>query len=60
MDATFGANTLNRVADFYEDHAELIDVCRIPTVDFVTGDFTQRLYTRAKVIDMAFFVQGMS
>jgi hypothetical protein len=57
--STFGAKALD-VADFYEDHAELIDACRIPTVDFVTGEPTQRLYTRAKVIDMAFFVHGMA
>jgi len=50
--STFGAKALNMVADFYEDHAELIDACRIPTVDFVTGEPTQRLYTRAKVIDL--------
>lgn len=58
--STLGAKALNMVADFYEDHAELIDACRIPTVDFVTGEPTQRLYTRAKVIDMAFFVHGMA
>lgn len=58
--STFGAKALNRVAGFYEDHAELIDACRIPTVDFVTGEPTQRLYTRAKVIDMAFFIRGMA
>jgi len=58
--STFGAKALNKVADFYQDHAELIDACRVPTIDFVTGEPTSRLYTRAKVIDMAFFVRGMA
>jgi len=56
--SAFGAKALNRIADFYEDHAEQIDACHIPTVDFVTGSPTGRMYTRAKVIDMAFFMHG--
>ncbi len=52
--------SLQKVAAFYQEHAELVDSCRIPTVDFVTGEPTDRKYTRAKVIDMAFFVRGMS
>ena len=31
---------------------------RVPTLDFVSGNHTQRRYTRAKVIDMALFVEG--
>ena len=58
--SAFGPNALNKVADFYEDHAKLIDGCRVPTLDFVTGEPTVRLYTRAKVIDMAFFIRGVS
>lgn len=55
----FNAKSLGKVADFYADHAQLIDACRIRTVDFLTGQPTGRLYTRAKLIDMAFFVRGM-
>jgi hypothetical protein len=29
------------------------------TLNFVTGEPTRRSYTRAKVIDMAFFIEGM-
>jgi hypothetical protein len=36
----------------------VIDGHRIPTLDFDTGRSTSRLYSRAKVIDMIFFVEG--
>jgi hypothetical protein len=36
----------------------LIDRHRTPTLDFDTGMPTNRRYTRAKVIDMIFFVEG--
>lgn len=56
---TFGARALKKVSAFYTDHFELLDKYRVPTLDFVTGEPTKRLYTRAKVIDMAFFIEGM-
>ena len=58
--STLCATALNRVAAFYSEHAELINASRVPTLDFVSGEPTQRLYTRAKIIDMAFFVHGMA
>jgi hypothetical protein len=57
--ATFGPKALRKIAGCYQEHAKVIDRYRIPTLDFVTGEHTQRSYTRAKVIDMAFFVEGM-
>jgi len=36
----------------------VIDGNRIATLDFDTGRPTSRLYSRAKVIDMTFFVEG--
>ena len=56
--ATFGAKALRKVGAFYKDNADLLDGYRVPTLDFVTGEPTERLYTRAKVIDMAFFIEG--
>jgi hypothetical protein len=56
---TFRAKALRKVGAFYADNAELLDSYRVPTLDFVTGELTERLYTRAKVIDMAFFIEGM-
>lgn len=50
--------TLRRVGDFYRRNAKVIDRLRQPTLDFTTGEPTTRLYTRAKVVDMAFFIQG--
>lgn len=55
---TFGRGALKRVARFYEENAEVIERHRVPTLDFDTGASTDRLYSRAKVIDMIFFVEG--
>lgn len=49
---------LARIGRFYEDHADEIERSRVPTLDFDSGSPTDRLYTRAKVIDMVFFVEG--
>lgn len=57
--STFGAKALRKVGTFYQHNAELLEKYRVPTLDFVTGEPTERLYTRAKVIDMAFFIEGM-
>ncbi len=49
---------LQRVGEFYQSNADVIERHRVPTIDFETGKETQRRYTRAKVIDMIFFVEG--
>ncbi len=56
--ATFGLRALRQIGAFYQDNASVIDAYRVPTLDFVNGERTQRSYTRAKVIDMAFFIEG--
>lgn len=53
----FNRKTLLRLRAFYEQHNELIDSHRIPTIDFYSCE-TQYVYSRAKVIDMAFFIEG--
>jgi hypothetical protein len=58
--ATFGPKALRKISTFYEENRTVIDGYRTPTLDFVTGQPTSRTYTRAKVIDMAFFIEGMS
>ncbi len=56
--ATFGPNSLGSVGTFYNKNAVVIDEFRVPTLDFVSGKPTDRKYTRAKVIDMALFMEG--
>ena len=58
MVQTFGVRALRKIGTFYKDNAAVIDAYRVPTLDFITGGHTQRCYTRAKVIDMAFFIEG--
>jgi hypothetical protein len=58
MICTFGRKALGQIGAFYEDNAAMIEAYRVRTVDFISGKDTQRSYTRAKVIDMAFFAEG--
>ncbi len=55
----FGRGSLDLIGRFYEAHAGLIERYRVSTLDFSTGEATDRIYTRAKVIDMVFFIQGI-
>ncbi len=57
---TFGRKSLRKVGQFYRDNAEDVEVHREATLDFETGQPTERRYTQAKVIDMIFFIEGMS
>jgi len=56
--ATFGSGALRRIESFYRNNRSLIEAQRLPTLDFTSGGETQRRYTRAKIIDMAFFIEG--
>jgi hypothetical protein len=56
--STFGPKALQRISDFYRDNAEIIERHRVQTLEFDTGEPTDRRYTQAKVIDMIFFVGG--
>lgn len=55
----FGVKALRKIRDFYDRNTDFLDKSRPYTLDFVTGKPTERLYTRAKVIDMAFFIEGV-
>ncbi|KAA1421254.1 hypothetical protein F0U44_02780 [Nocardioides humilatus] len=56
--STFSMGSLQKVGEFYRANAASIDAMRQPTLDFTTGQPTTRLYTRAKVVDMIFFIKG--
>lgn len=55
---TVSGRSLRKVGQFYEDHTEVIDTNRVPTISFDTGAATDLMYPRAKVIDMVFFTVG--
>jgi hypothetical protein len=55
---TFGPKSLTRIGQFYSDNKDMIEKHRINTLDFLSGQPTPRRYSRAKVIDMAFFMEG--
>jgi hypothetical protein len=58
--STFGSKALKKVGEFYSANAEVIERNRVQTLEFASGETTERRYTRAKVIDMIFFVAGGS
>jgi hypothetical protein len=57
---TVNKDNLIHIKHFYEANKEDIKFLRnkIHTLDFNTGEFTQRKYTRAKIIDMYDFAKG--
>lgn len=54
----FNRSAFGRLGQFYDENAEVIERNRVPTLEFATGTDTARRYSRAKVIDMIFFVEG--
>jgi hypothetical protein len=54
----FGFRALRDIGRFYDDHREVIERHWECTLDFATGQTTQRRYTRAKVIDEIFYIEG--
>lgn len=56
--ATFGPKSLAGIETYYRENAQALETHRVKTLDFATGLDTHRRYTRAKVMDMVFFMQG--
>lgn len=54
----FGPKALRKIAAFDREHAAAIEGGRECTLDFDSGSPTNRRYSRAKVIDMIFFIEG--
>ena len=50
---------LLKIAQYYQDHRQEISEQEIKTLDFHTGRETGRYYTKAKIIDMIGFIEGM-
>jgi hypothetical protein len=57
---TLCADALMRVGNFYMDQQAKIDARRVFTLDFDSGLDTKRRYSRAKIIDMIFFQEGLN
>lgn len=55
---SLGPASLRLIGSFYNENQERVEKLRHSTIDFGSGQHTQRQYTRAKIIDMAFFVEG--
>jgi hypothetical protein len=57
---SLGRASLLWLSEFYQSHSREIDRYRVYTLDFGTGNPTSRRYSRAKVIDMIFFIEGLA
>jgi hypothetical protein len=57
---TLCADALVRIGNFYIDHQAKIDARKVFTLDFDSGLDTKRRYSRAKIIDMIFFQEGLN
>lgn len=57
--STFGQTALRDIGQYYANNVGSIEAHREHTLSFDTGLPTPRRYTRAKVIDMIFFIEGM-
>ncbi len=57
---SLGKKSLILIAEFYEENKSLIDSIEIYTFDCATALPTQRKYTKAKIIDMIGFIEGIN
>ena len=55
-----GPKAVRKIGEYYAANADIIELNRVPTLEFASGQATKRRYTRAKVIDMIFFIAGES
>jgi hypothetical protein len=51
--------SLNTIKTFYDDNSDIINEQKIYTIDFKTGEKTEILYPKAKIIDMYGFAKGL-
>jgi len=56
--SAFGKKALKRISSFYQENQVVIETARRPTIDFITGNISNRFYPRAKIIDMIFYIEG--
>jgi len=56
----FNRKHLQHVAEFYQHHRHIFDSLTIYTLDFHTEKTTKRKYTKAKLIDMVGFTEGLA
>jgi hypothetical protein len=57
---TLCADALLRIGTFYRRHRAAVDAHGVFTLDFDSGLDTGRRYSRAKIIDMIFFQEGLN
>lgn len=56
--SSFNRNGLKKIKKYYDENKEKIDSIKIYTIDYHTEEKTNRLYTKAKLLDMIGFIEG--
>ncbi|MFH1769212.1 MAG: hypothetical protein ABH833_00920 [Parcubacteria group bacterium] len=57
---SFNKKSLLKIKNFYEENRDVFDSFKIRTFDFLTAKETNIIYTKAKLIDMYGFMNGMN
>jgi hypothetical protein len=57
--STLCKSALRRIGEFYDDNRAALEEAKVFTLDFSTGLDTDRCYSKAKIIDMVFFQEGL-
>jgi len=57
---TFNKHSLKEISHFYKSYSEIIsdEASKIKTFEYHSGKASNRSYTKAKIIDMIFFIEG--
>ena len=57
---TFNKHSLEEISSFYKNYSKIIsdEATRIKTFEYPSGEAGSRSYTKAKIIDMIFFIEG--
>lgn len=57
---TFNRHALGEILIFYDKYSKIIsdEVARVKTFEYHSGEAGDRSYTKAKIIDMIFFIEG--
>ena len=57
---TFNKHSLKEISSFYDKYEKIIsdEATRIKTFEYPSGEAGSRSYTKAKIVDMIFFIEG--
>lgn len=58
--SSFNKNGLKKIKSYYDKNKNKIDSIKIHTINYQNEEKTNRLYTKAKILDMIGFIEGQN